>query len=331
MTQALATLQWAVAAALFVLGVLTAVDWLRHGGRSRLYLSLAVGLLGLLALIGRITQFSGTAALVLAVLSIVLLMASAFAFVLFRDSLIPMRPRRLRLVGAAVTVTTGACIAANLDVTTQPTGVALITVIALLLTWCGVVGASIIRLWSVSRTVPRVQRARLRSLSAGFSGIVLALLGSAVATVVSDSTGVQVVVASVVLLSMPLLGVALSPPRWLRRVWREAEEVQLRHALNNLLLFSPNEETLAARALEWAARLLGGGAALIALNGRVLALTGIAPRRRRRSAPRARGDAPQRRARVHQLARSDRGGAAALPVGRRVSGGARRPLDAALR
>ncbi len=85
----------------------------------------------------------------------------------------------------------------------------------------------------------------------------------------------QVAVASVVLLSMPLLGVALSPPGWLRRVWRVSEEVQLRDALNNLLLFSPDEETLAGRALEWAARLLGGGAALLALDGRVLAVSGI--------------------------------------------------------
>ena len=95
---------------------------------------------------------------------------------------------------------------------------------------------------------------------------------------VSNSARVQVAVASVVLLSMPLLGVALSPPGWLRRVWREYEEVQLRNALNNLLLFSPDEETLAGRALEWAARLLGGGAALLALDGRVLAVSGMTPR-----------------------------------------------------
>jgi PAS domain S-box-containing protein len=51
--------------------------------------------------------------------------------------------------------------------------------------------------------------------------------------------------------------------------------VQLRHALNNLLLFSPDEETLAARALEWAARLLGARSAMLVLDDRVLALTGM--------------------------------------------------------
>jgi PAS domain S-box-containing protein len=274
-SQALAALNWAVAASLFVLGVLTLVDWALHRGRSRLFLSLAVGLLGVLALIGRAPQLSGTAQVVVSAVSIFLLMASALAFVLFRHSLIPMRAWKLRVVATLVAVTTAACIATNLTVSDQPTGAALFTVIALLLTWCGVVGASIVQLWRVSRSLPRVQRARLRSLSAGFAGIILALLGSLVATVASNSDTVQVAVAGVVLLSMPLLAVALSPPGWLRRVWRESEEVQLRHALNNLLLFSPNEETLAARALEWAARLLGGGAAMLALNGRVLALTGI--------------------------------------------------------
>ena len=277
MSQALAALQWAVAASLFILGALTAVDWLRHRGRSRVFLALAVGSLGILAMLGRITQLSGTAEAVLSAVSIFLLMASAFAFVLFRHSLIPMRGWALRTTAVAVAVVTGACITTNLDSRVQPAGVALLLVILLLLTWCAVVGASIVRLWLVSGTLPRVQRARLRSLSAGFSGIILALLGTAVATVASNSTTVQLAVTSVVLLSMPLLGVALSPPGWLRRVWRETEEVQLRHALNNLLLFSPDEETLSARALEWAARLLGGGAAMIALDGRVLALTGIDP------------------------------------------------------
>jgi PAS domain S-box-containing protein len=52
--------------------------------------------------------------------------------------------------------------------------------------------------------------------------------------------------------------------------------VQLRMAISQLLLYSPDETTLAERASEWAARLLGGAGALIALDGRVLAASGIA-------------------------------------------------------
>ncbi|HSP09018.1 MAG TPA: hypothetical protein VLU92_05430, partial [Candidatus Dormibacteraeota bacterium] len=228
MSQALQALQWAVAASLLALGALTAVDWVRHHGRSRFYLALAVGSLGILGILGRVTQFTGTAEVVLSAVSITLLMASAFAFVLFRHSLIPMRTQALWITGVAVALVTVGCIATNLDGKVNPGGIALLLVILLLLTWCAVVGASIVQLWLVSATLPRVQRARLRSLSAGFAGIIIALLGVVVATVASNSVTVQVAVTSVVLLSMPLLGVALSPPGWLRRVWRETEEVQLR-------------------------------------------------------------------------------------------------------
>jgi PAS domain S-box-containing protein len=275
-TQALAALQWAVAVALDVLGALTFVDWLQHRDRSRRYLALAVGLLGILGTLVAIAQVSGTSRALLSAVSIALFMASAYSFLLFRHSLIPVGTWALRTSSIALAGVTAACIAANLDGTVaRPSGSALAVDIVTLLAWCGVVGASILRLWRVSGTLPSVQRARLRALNAGFTGIVIALLGTVVATVAAQSTTAEVAVYSVVLLSMPLLAVSLSPPGWLRRVWREREEIQLRHAINNLLLYSADEITLAERALEWAARLLGGGAALLVLNGRVLAVSGI--------------------------------------------------------
>jgi PAS domain S-box-containing protein len=275
-TQALAALQWAVGVALFILGALTFVDWLRHRDRTRQYLALAVGSLGILGILGRITQVHGTAGAVLTAVSIVLLMASAYAFVLFRHTLIPVSTVWLRACSVAVVAVTAAAVAVNRSGSaTHAMGVALAVDILLLLTWCLIVAASILRLWLVSGTLPRVQRARLRSLSAGFTGLIIALLGTIVATIASSNTSAQLAIEAVVLISMPLLGIALSPPVWLRRNWREAEELKLREAMNNLLLYSPDEETLGRRSLEWAARLLGGGAALIALDGHVLAASGI--------------------------------------------------------
>lgn len=53
-------------------------------------------------------------------------------------------------------------------------------------------------------------------------------------------------------------------------------EDQLRHALHDLLLYSPDRVTLAQRALGWAARLVGGDSAwLIDSDGSVLAAQGI--------------------------------------------------------
>ncbi|MGH7722476.1 MAG: ATP-binding protein [Candidatus Dormibacteria bacterium] len=276
MTQALAALQWAVGAALVLLGALTFVDWLRHRDRSRQHLALAVGLLGLLGILGRITVLTSTAKVVFTAVSIALFMGSAYAFLLFRHSLIPIAAGRLRAATLTIAAITAACIAVNRSSTvTKPGGLALAIDIALLLGWCIVVGESILRLWRVAGTLPAVQRARLRALNAGFAGIIIALLGTIIATIGAQSTTVELLVVSVVLLSMPLLGASLSPPGWLRRSWREREEVQLRLAIHNLLLYSPDEVTLAERALEWAARLLGGSAALLALDSHVLAVFGI--------------------------------------------------------
>jgi len=86
-TQALAALQWAVAVALDVLGALTFVDWLQHRDRSRRYLALAVGLLGILGTLVAIAQVSGTSRALLSAVSIALFMASAYSFLLFRHSL----------------------------------------------------------------------------------------------------------------------------------------------------------------------------------------------------------------------------------------------------
>jgi PAS domain S-box-containing protein len=274
-SQALDALQSAVAVALFLLGVLTFLDWVRHRDDSRRYLMLAVGSLGILGVLSRITVASDAVQTVLTVLSLVLLMGSAYAFALFRHSLIAVARPWLRACAVAVVVTTLAGIAVNVPVSAaQPTGLQLAVDIVLLLTWCVIVGASIEELWRVSGTLPRIQRARLRALNAGFAGLIIALLGTIIVTVASSNTSAQVAVETVVLVSMPFLAIALSPPVWLRRNWREAEEVNLRGALNDLLLYSPDEATLASRALEWAARLLGGGAALVALNGRVLAVSG---------------------------------------------------------
>jgi signal transduction histidine kinase len=84
---------------------------------------------------------------------------------------------------------------------------------------------------------------------------------------------------------VPLLYVAFFPPAWLRRVWRQSEEDEFRHALHDLLLYSPDRVTLAQRALGWAARLTGGDAAFVLdADGSVLAARGMSDEDARRLA-----------------------------------------------
>ena len=276
-TQALAGLQWAVGASLVLLAAVTFRDWLRRRDRSRGWLALAVGSLSIVGVLGRISGLAGPPSAILTAVLIVMFMVSSFAIVLFRDSLVPFRRGTVRILGVlTVAVSLAAVVVTESRPQETPTkGAALVVEVALLLTWCLLVGMSVFRLWWASGSLPTVQRARLRSLNAAFAGIVLAIVGQAVAAAAGGSTRVQVAIESLVLLCMPLLGAAFSPPGWLRRIWREREEIEYRHAINDLLLYSPDVATLARRALEWASRLLGGGDALISINGRVITSAGL--------------------------------------------------------
>jgi PAS domain S-box-containing protein len=285
-TEALVWMQWAVGASLVLLAAITFSDWTRHGGRSRQYLALTVGLLGLVAVLGQVSTVTTSARFTLTGVELVIFMGSAFSLVLFRHSVIPGRRWIPWLLGLLTLALTAAAIAVNLvfGVPAPSTassaadfGPALWTDIGLVLVWCLLVGLSIAQLWLASRDLPRVQKARLRALSLGFTGIIVALIGDVAAAGATQSVRFQLVIESIVVVSVSMLGVAFRPPSWLRRLWREGEEVQFRGALNDLLLYSPDVVTLCQRALEWPSRLLGARAAIIALNGQVIAADGLDP------------------------------------------------------
>jgi signal transduction histidine kinase len=129
--------------------------------------------------------------------------------------------------------------------------------------------------WLASRGRPAVEKARLRALSIGYVGLLGVILVGTLAGSLSDA--VAVVIDLFALAVVPILYVAFFPPVWLRRVWRQPEEDELRHALHDLLLYSADRETLADRALGWAERLVGGEAAYVVdSDASILAARGIA-------------------------------------------------------
>src|SRR5437588_310698 len=90
------------------------------------------------------------------------------------------------------------------------------------------------------------------------------------------SAGFQVAIEVIALLIVPVLYVAFFPPTWVRRIWRRPEEEQFRHALHDLLMYSPDRGTLAERALMWAERLIGGDASYVVdAGGSILASRGV--------------------------------------------------------
>src|SRR2546421_398693 len=89
-------------------------------------------------------------------------------------------------------------------------------------------------------------------------------------------TAAIALVGLVALAIVPVLYVAFFPPAFIRRIWRQPEEDQFRHALHALLLYSDDRATLADRALVWAERLVGGEAAFVLdADGSILASRGM--------------------------------------------------------
>src|SRR5204863_3062563 len=118
------------------------------------------------------------------------------------------------------------------------------------------------------------EQARLRAISIGYAGLLLVVVVGTIAG--SLNNFLSLLLSLTALAVVPVLYVAFFPPVWLRRVWRQPEEDQFRHALHDLLLYSPDRQTLAQRALGWAQRLVGGDAAFVLdSDGSVLASRGM--------------------------------------------------------
>ena len=101
MTGALPIVQAVVSLSFLALGLSTVIDWLRRRERSIGYLALALGTLGLTSILGQLNPLTdyrlGT---LIGDITLVLLMTSGYALLLFRDSFIPLS-RQLR-IGALI-------------------------------------------------------------------------------------------------------------------------------------------------------------------------------------------------------------------------------------
>ena len=269
----LSFLEDAVAVGFVLLGTFTAVTWLRRRERGMGYLALAIILLAVVTGFGRVTSYLHVSSPFLSFLDLLAFAASAFAIVLYRNSVIPL-PRRW-LVAAAVSLTAASVLllVVALGIGSKPVQLAI--VVGWILVWCACVVEPIVRFWLVARSLPVVQAWRLRSLSLGFGGLVAVLLFAISAGLLIHSQLVTVVIEFVILAIIPLLYASFAPPAWLRRQWRAEEEQGVREFMEQLLV-SDDRDALAARALEWATRLVGGGSAvLFDATGRTYAVRGL--------------------------------------------------------
>lgn len=285
-------LQNADSAAFVLLGVVAVVVWLRSRDPRRAYLALALGMLGVVAVIGLVQSLLGIRNAWLTYVTLAAFQLSGFGLLLFRHQLIPLS-RVARVLAAVVLAATAALVALLGSATpgTAPTTAQASAALLLIVAWSVCVAEPALRLFRASRGRPVVQRRRLRALSLGYLGIIVILLVAVIPQPGAPNSTLSAAVSLGALLIAPILYAGFSPPAWLRGIWRSSEEEEFRRAVNDLLLYARSREELADRALPWALRLVGADFSfVIDGDGAVLAVQGTSMETARRQAARLRRD-----------------------------------------
>jgi signal transduction histidine kinase len=261
-----------------LLGVATAFVWYRHRGRAQGLLAVSLVLLAVVSALGRLQEVLGhpIASVGIGILNIIAFMASGYFVLLFRDAFLPLRSRALRAGRVLVVV---GCVAGIADVTVfAHAAQSVMTALAfvLIVSWAVLTGEPIVRFWLASRNMPSVQKARMRALSFGFAVLIVILMVAVLGGSALQSPVAVIAIQLIALASVPVIYASFAPPAILRRVWRMGEEVELRAAIQDLLIFSPTRQDLADKAVGWAKRLLGAnGAFIVDSEGTSVASSGI--------------------------------------------------------
>jgi signal transduction histidine kinase len=261
-----------------LLGVATAFVWYRHRGRAQGLLAVSLVLLAVVSALGRLQEVLGhpIASVGIGILNIIAFMASGYFVLLFRDAFLPLSSRALRAGRVLVVV---GCVAGIADVTVfAHAAQSVMTALAfvLIVSWAVLTGEPIVRFWLASRNMPSVQKARMRALSFGFAVLIVILMVAVLGGSALQSPVAVIAIQLIALASVPVIYASFAPPAILRRVWRMGEEVELRAAIQDLLIFSPTRQDLADKAVGWAKRLLGAnGAFIVDSEGTSVASSGI--------------------------------------------------------
>jgi signal transduction histidine kinase len=149
-------------------------------------------------------------------------------------------------------------------------------VIALLVQWTLLSLFVAIRLWRAGKAQPTVVRRRVRLLAVGAIAlaVVLVLAGAASS---NPSSTFELVSALFTLASSLLFFVGFTPPRALRKAWREPEEALLRRSVDELLVAAEPEEVTRI-VLPRMANIVGArGVSLLGADDAVLGTYGVDP------------------------------------------------------
>jgi len=275
-TPALIILQLAIEVAFAFLAIRTVVSWVRQPDARHGNLALALSALTLVIVLSSLFGGSGVQAQLFTDAALIMFLVSGYGLLMFRDSFVPLSPGTTRAVTVAIVVIglLGIIVQLPANPETPHTELQSLVLVATIGIWAFCILEPTVTIWMSARGRPSVEQARLRAISIGYAGLLLVVVVGTIAG--SLNNFLSLLLSLTALAVVPVLYVAFFPPVWLRRVWRQPEEDQFRHALHDLLLYSPDRGTLADRALVWAERLVGGEAAFVLdSDATVLAVRGI--------------------------------------------------------
>ena len=263
MPEVLLVLQLAIEVAFALLAIRTVMSWVRQPDWRHGNLALALGSLAILILVSPLLGGTGATAQLLTDLALVMFLISGYGLLMFRDSFVPFRPRTNLLITAGIVAIglLGIVLELPANPEAQHSALQSLVLVAVLGVWAFCILEPIVTFWMAAHGRPAVEKARLRAISIGYAGLLLVVVVGTIAGALN--TFLSLLVSLAALAIVPILYVAFFPPVWLRRIWRQPDEAEFRHALHDLLLYSPDRATLADRALAWAQRLVGGEAAFV--------------------------------------------------------------------
>ncbi len=140
--------------------------------------------------------------------------------------------------------------------------------------WVTVSGVTVIRLWGAGHGQPTVARRRMRMMASATAGLAVALL---MAVQLGDvAPWMDLAVMVLILASAVTFGLGFAPPRALRLTWRRPEEALLQAGTMAVMRATTVDE-IAGELLPPVTRIVGGGgAALVDVDGQVIARYGEA-------------------------------------------------------
>src|SRR5712692_1953462 len=278
MPELLLALALAIEIAFAILAIRTAVSWTLQPDHRHGYLALALGSLAVLILLAPAMGGAGAAPQLDTDVGAALFLASGYGLLMFRDSFIPYATVTRRALTAALVVAGLLAVALQLPANPDSPHSALQTLVLATIVglWAFCILEPLVTFLVAARGRPAVEKARLRAISIGYAGLLIVIVVGTLAGSLNGLTTVLIDLAALAI--VPILYVAFFPPVWLRRIWRQPEEDEFRHALHELLMYSPDRATLADRALGWGERLVGAEAAFVLdSDNQVLAARGISP------------------------------------------------------